>query len=81
MTDAELRLTRARASMLNREPFYGLLATRLELVEDSKVTATMATDGRRLIYNAAFVMGLSASELDFAIRHEADHVEIGRAHV
>jgi predicted metal-dependent peptidase len=60
--------------MLNREPFYGLLATRLELVEDPRLTPTMATDGRRLIYNPAFVLSLSASELDFAIRHETDHV-------
>lgn len=74
MTDAELRITRARASMLNREPFYGLLATRLELVEAPERTPTMATDGRALLYNPSFVMSLSSSELDFAIRHETDHV-------
>jgi predicted metal-dependent peptidase len=74
MTDAELRITRARATMLNREPFYGLLATRLELVEAPEKVPTMATDGRRLLYNPAFVLSLSASELDFAIRHETDHV-------
>ncbi len=76
MTDAETRITRARAIMLNREPFYGLLATRLELVEAPERTPTMATDGRRLIFNPAFVMSLSAAELDFAIRHETEHVAL-----
>lgn len=76
MKDAELRITRARASMLNREPFYGLLATRLELVEAPDRTQTMATDGRQLLYNSAFVMSLSSPELDFAIRHETEHVAL-----
>jgi len=43
------KLVTARVGLLLRHPFFGNLATRLELIDASDWCSTLATDGRKLL--------------------------------
>jgi predicted metal-dependent peptidase len=71
------QLTRARISLLLRQPFWGTLATRLILKDatddpDGWCT-TAATDGRYMYYNRNFIEKLTKEETVFLIGHEVEH--------
>ena len=63
----------ARVKMLLEKPFFGALATRLQIVDASSWCKTAATDGRHLYYNRAFVAGLTPAQLMFLLGHEVLH--------
>lgn len=63
----------ARVSLLFNQPFFGNLATRMELIDASKWCKTAATDGRKLYYNREFIKALTPPELLFLIGHEVLH--------
>lgn len=63
----------ARVSLLFNQPFFGNLATRMELIDATKWCQTAATDGRKLYYNREFIKSLTADELLFLIGHEVMH--------
>lgn len=63
----------ARVSLLFNAPFFGNLATRLQLVDASKWCPTAAVDGRNLFYNREFIKALTPEELLFLIGHEVLH--------
>lgn len=63
----------ARISLLLNYPFFGSLASNLELVDASKWCKTAATDGRKLYYNREFIKSLSRKELLFLLAHEVLH--------
>jgi predicted metal-dependent peptidase len=63
----------ARVSLLFNQPFFGNLATRMELVDATKWCKTAATDGRKLYYNREFIKALTDAELLFLIGHEVLH--------
>ena len=44
-------LVTARIGLLLRQPFFGNMATRLELEDASTWCGTIATDGRKFYYN------------------------------
>ena len=67
------KIVSARVSLLFNQPFFGNLATRLELVDASKWCKTAATDGRKLYYNREFIKNLSDDELLFLVGHEVMH--------
>jgi predicted metal-dependent peptidase len=71
----EQKLTRARTQLLLNQPFFGTLCLRLKLVSGS--VPTMATDGRRIAFNPAFVDGLKPSELEATLAHEVMHCALG----
>lgn len=73
MPSAESALLKARAQLLMDHPFYGTLALRLKLVASTDCK-TMATDGRRLIYNPDWVLTLDAMETRGVLAHEVLHV-------
>lgn len=76
-----MAITHARVKLLFDQPFFGQLATRLDIVDASTWCKTAATDGRRLYYNREFIKGLSQAELKFLIGHEVLHcvyAHIGR---
>jgi len=56
---AKTKLTRARATLILDQPFFGALALRLHLVEDEN-TKTMSVDGKTIRYNPDFVNECSA---------------------
>jgi predicted metal-dependent peptidase len=83
--DLEVRekLVQARVSLLIKHPFFGTLATRLELVNGDDWLPTAATDGRRFYYNTRFIDALTVGETMFLFGHEVLHVvydHMGRFH-
>lgn len=68
----EEKLSRARTQLLLNQPFFGTLCLRLKLIAVPGFP-TMATDGRRLAYNPAFVEKLAPAELEGVLAHEVMH--------
>ena len=66
------RMTLSRVRLLLNKPFFGNLATRLELIP-TYIVPTAGTDGRRFFYNPAFVKALNDQELLFLCGHEVLH--------
>lgn len=69
-------VTRARKELLLDEPFYGVCALRLELVEDNTCD-TMWTDGVRIGYNVDYVLETPYIEAKGVVVHEVMHVANG----
>lgn len=69
---AKAKLTRARATLILDQPFFGALALRLPLVEDEGVK-TLSVDGKTIHYNPIFVNGLSAGLTKAVVAHEVMH--------
>jgi predicted metal-dependent peptidase len=67
-------LVKARVKLLLGKPWFGTLATRLELVDASTWCQTAATDGRHFFYNREFIKSLTLPELLFLVGHEVLHV-------
>jgi predicted metal-dependent peptidase len=74
--DAEVRekLITARIALLLKAPFFGTLASRLELVNADGWCGTAATDGRKFYYNSEFVNALPQKQIEFLVGHEILHV-------
>ena len=74
-TDKELidKLTTARVGLLLKAPFFGNMATRMQLVEADEWCPTAATNGRNFYYNTQFVKKLSVKKLEFLFGHEILH--------
>jgi len=67
------KLTTARIGLLLKAPFFGNMATRMQLIEADDWCPTAATDGRRFFYNTKFVEKLSVKKLEFLFGHEILH--------
>ena len=67
------KLVTARIGLLLKAPFFGNLATRLELVNADSWLGTAATDGRKFYYNTEFCNKLKPKELEFLFGHEVLH--------
>lgn len=76
--DPATRLRNARQAMLKSHPFWGILATRLDIRQASAkghyATETCATDGEILVFNPDFVQGMSDEELKTIVAHEVEHI-------
>jgi len=71
----ERKLTRARTQLLLNQPFFGTLCLRLKLMTGA--VPTMATDGRRILYDPAFANSLTPAELEAVLAHEVLHCALG----
>ena len=73
--DAEARekLVTARIGLLLRSPFFGNLATRMNLINADDWCPTAATDGRRFYYNSEFIKSLPLKQTEFLVGHEVLH--------
>ncbi len=67
------KLITARVGLLLRHPFFGNLATRMQLIDASDWCSTLATDGRNFYYNNGFVNKLTPKEAEFGFGHEVLH--------
>jgi predicted metal-dependent peptidase len=67
------KLVTARIGLLLRHPFFGNLATRMQLIDATDWCATLATDGRRFYYNNDFVNKLTPKQAEFGFAHEVLH--------
>lgn len=72
---AEDKILSARTALLWDQPFFGALAVQLNIVDatDDPRIDTMATDGRNLYFDRAFVENLTKDELIFVMAHEVLH--------
>ena len=79
--EARERLITSRVSLLMKNPFFGNLATRMQLKNADEWLETAATNGRYFYYNSKFVCALQPAEVDFLVGHEVLHLvydHIGR---
>lgn len=67
------KLVTARIALLLKAPFFGNLATRLQLVNANDWCPTAAVDGRRFYYNTEFIQKLPPKQLEFLVGHEVLH--------
>jgi len=67
------KLTGARIALLLKQPFFGNMATRMQL-QEADWCPTAATDGRNFYYNPEFIDSLSPKETEFLIGHEVLHI-------
>jgi len=63
----------ARVGLLLRHPFFGNMATRLQIEEGTEWMGTAATDGRTIYFNRKFFEPLSVKQVEFVIAHEILH--------
>ena len=63
----------ARVGLLLRHPFFGNMATRLQIKEADDWCPTAATDGRHLYYNTKFFETLNIKQIEFVVAHEILH--------
>ena len=63
----------ARVGLLLRHPFFGNLATRLQIKEAEEWCNTAATDGRAIYFNRKFFEPLTVKQVEFVIAHEILH--------
>lgn len=73
MSNADLRIDRARWWSLTNQPFYGALAMSLPDVFGRPGVDTAATDGRSIMWNPAYVETLTDEEIRFVLLHETLH--------
>lgn len=70
------KISKARTHIILDHPFFGSMIMRLKMVED-EFCPTMGTDGKKIIYNPAFVEAITIEELKGVIAHEILHVGFG----
>ena len=70
---AKEKLITARIGLLLKAPFFGNIATRMDLVNGDAWLATAATDGRRFYYNSEFVNKMPLKQVEFLVGHEVLH--------
>jgi len=67
------KLIGARIALLLKHPFFGNMATRMQLIDGSDWCETLATDGRNFYYSNQFVHELRPKEVEFGFAHEVLH--------
>lgn len=70
---AKEKLVTARIGLLLKAPFFGNLATRMQLINADGWCPTAATDGRRFYYNSQFINKLPLKQAEFLVGHEVLH--------
>jgi len=68
------RIVVARVGLLLRHPFFGNMATRLQILAADDWLPTAAVDGRNLYYNTQFFNAMNNKEIEFVIAHEILHM-------
>jgi predicted metal-dependent peptidase len=69
------KISEAKAKLLVDYPYFGTLASRLELHQNDNIQAYLS-DGIRFEYNDDFLLGLSQAELGFALSNGAMHAAL-----
>ena len=67
------RIVVARIGLLLRHPFFGNMATRLQIKAADDWLPTAAVDGRNLYFNTQFFNAMSNKEIEFVVAHEILH--------
>ena len=72
-----IKIQKAKQRMVQDHPFHACLLYRLNIVEASGQTQTMATDGKSIFFNPAWVDTLTVAEVAGVLAHECMHVAYG----
>jgi predicted metal-dependent peptidase len=72
LTQASVKIQKARIALLLDHPFFGSLLFRLRERERRSIK-TMATDGVSLFFNPEYVTAISQAELKGSLAHEVMH--------
>ncbi len=72
---AEDRMTAGRTNLIMTAIFFGMIITRMKMVETDKVP-TMGVDGTHLFYNPKFAESLNKRELKAILAHEVLHIAL-----
>lgn len=67
------KLTAARTRLILDKPFLGALVLRLPLVDASDWCKTSGTDAKSIYYNHDYIEGLTLSQVQYVLAHEALH--------
>jgi predicted metal-dependent peptidase len=70
--DLNLKLAKARTSLILDHPFFGAVALNMPMVFDAS-TPTACTDGKQVRFNPDFVASLTDEETRFLVAHECCH--------
>lgn len=71
---AKIKLTRARIALIMKQPFFGTLALRLKLIEDSTLNPpTAAVDGKHIYYHPKWVNDNDQDIVESMVGHEVGH--------
>ena len=70
------RIDKAMTQLVLDQPFFAVLAMRLQQVETSEIP-TFATDGKRLLVNPEFCAKLADKEIITILAHEVLHCALG----
>ena len=73
--DVQKKFAKARITLLNSQPFFGMIALGMPVIWTDKVK-TMGVDGVNLYANESFVDSLDHNELAGVIAHECLHVAL-----
>lgn len=74
LQEVDTKLSAARTRLILERPFLGALVMHLPMIAaDPAWCETTATDARKFYYNPAFIDGLSLSQTQFMLAHEALH--------
>ena len=73
MSSAADKLLTARIKLLLREPFFGTLVTRMQIIPSNQV-ACIATEGINIYYNEEWIDQRTVDECMFLMCHEILHV-------
>ena len=71
-TDTQLRLSKAKTSLILEHPFIGSVALNMPFELTDQVP-TAATNGKRVLFNPEFIDPLTDDELKFLVAHECLH--------
>lgn len=71
-------ISKARAQLIISNPFFATLALRLDVRPDPRAS-TLATDGKSLLFNTAWINAQRPENMPGLIAHEAMHVALGHA--
>jgi len=77
--EIETKISRAKARLITKHPFFGAIALRLETrITDTVPTA--GTDGKTIMYNPEFVADLTDAQTVFLVAHECGHPMLEHLH-
>ena len=74
-TQLKQKVSEAKAKLLVDYPYFGTLASRLELTQNDNIQAYLS-DGVRFEYNDDYLLDLSQDELSFALSNGAMHAAL-----
>jgi len=71
----QIKISQAKAKLLVDYPYFGTLASKLELVLNEDIQA-FKSDGKKLEYSSMFLENAEVSEIEFALANGAMHTSL-----